>query len=277
MAKNYLTYPCEVMRITQNYTGTTSHLPHSTGDPKDFPWDEGGKDSGRSAFYCPCDELKVVKIYGVGSGGTNTIWVQSTSKVDFADGTKHYTCGHIIHPNDSDIKDLKVGQKFKRGQFMCYEGTDGATGNHFHLSFGKGKIKGSGWKKNSKGKWVLTTTKGAYRPEELFFVDKSFTTIMDSKGIEFKELPEGTQKYAPGVYKVTKAMLLHVRSGPGTNYSKKKYTELTTDAQKKIKKRAKYKANGYVMGMTFSVYETAGDWGRTPSGWVHLGYCKQQS
>lgn len=195
--KNYLTYPCKVMRITQNYTGTTSHLPHSTGRPKDYPWDEGGKDSGRDGFYCPCDELKIVKIYGVGNGGTNTIWVESTSKVHFADGTADYVCGHIVHPNDSDIKHLKVGQKFKRGQLICHEGIDGATGNHLHISFGKGKIKDSGWDKNSKGKWVLTTTHGAYKPEELFFVDKSFTTIKSSKGIIFKELPDETKSFLP--------------------------------------------------------------------------------
>lgn len=197
MAKNYLTYPFKIMRITQSYTGTTSHKPHSTGRPKDYPWDEGGKDSGRDGFYCPCDELKIVKIYGVGNGGTNTIWVESTSKVDFADGTTDYTCGHLIHPNDGDIKDLRVGQKFKRGQLICYEGIDGATGNHLHISFGKGKMKDTGWTKNTKGKWVLTTTNGTFKPEELFYIDKSFTTIKNTKGISFKELPNTIDNEAP--------------------------------------------------------------------------------
>ena len=79
-AKNYLTYPCKVMRITQNYLGKTSHLPHTTGYPKDYPIDEGGKDTGRDGFFCPCDELKIVRLYGAGNGGTNTIWVESTTK-----------------------------------------------------------------------------------------------------------------------------------------------------------------------------------------------------
>lgn len=30
MGKNYLIYPCKTMRITQSYTGTTSHKPHMT-------------------------------------------------------------------------------------------------------------------------------------------------------------------------------------------------------------------------------------------------------
>ena len=92
---NYLIYPFKVMRITQNYNGTTSHKPHTTGKPKDFPLDEGGKDGGRDGFYCPCDELEVVKIYGVGNKGTNTFWVQSTTPVICADGTIDYICGQI--------------------------------------------------------------------------------------------------------------------------------------------------------------------------------------
>ena len=85
MNKNYLIYPCRVMRITQNCSGTTSHLPHKKGYPSDFPIDEGCDDSKRSYIYCPCDEMKIVRIYGVGSGGTNTLWLESTSKVLFAD------------------------------------------------------------------------------------------------------------------------------------------------------------------------------------------------
>lgn len=190
MSKNYLTYPFKTMRITQSYTGTTSHLPHTTGNPKDYPLDEGGKDSGRDAFYCPCDEIEIVRVYGVGSGGTNTVWIQSTSAVDCADGTSDYICAQITHPNDSDIKDLKAGQKFKRGQIICYEGTDGATGNHLHISFGKGKISGNGWTRNSKGKYVLTTTGGTFKPEALFYIDTKFTTVVSNKGLKFKSLPE---------------------------------------------------------------------------------------
>ena len=48
----YLTYPFKTMRITQSYTGTTSHLPHTTGSPKDYPLDEGGKDGGRDPILC---------------------------------------------------------------------------------------------------------------------------------------------------------------------------------------------------------------------------------
>ncbi len=186
--KNYLTYPCKVMNITQGYTGNYSHEPHTTGSPKDYPWDEACGTTGRSPCYCPCDEMVIKRIY---TKGTNTVWLESTSKVYLADGTSNYFTLMITHPNDSDIARLKVGQKFKRGQLICYEGTDGnATGNHFHFAVGKGKIKGNGWVQNTKGKWVLTTTDGSRKPEAMFYVDSEFTTIKKTQGIKFKNLPK---------------------------------------------------------------------------------------
>lgn len=186
--KNYLTYPCKVMNITQGYNGATSHKPHTTGSPKDYPWDEACGDTKRSPMYCRCDEMIIKKI---STAGTNTIWLESTTKVLFADGTSDYVTLMVTHPNDSDIKRLKVGQKFKRGEIICYEGTDGgATGNHFHFSVGKGKVKGNGWVQNSNNKWVLTTTGGTYKPEALFYIDPEFTTIKKSNGLNFKELPK---------------------------------------------------------------------------------------
>ena len=41
----YLTYPFKTMTITQSYTGSTSHYPHTKGNYRDYPVDEGGKDT----------------------------------------------------------------------------------------------------------------------------------------------------------------------------------------------------------------------------------------
>lgn len=187
--KNYLIYPCKTMNITQSYTGNTSHSPHNTGTPKDYPWDEACEGSGRSPMYCPCDEMVVKRIY---TKGTNTIWLESTSEVLLADGTRDFASIMAEHPNDSDFAKLKVGKKFKRGDFICYEGTDGnASGNHFHFSVGKGKIKGNGWVQNSKGKWVLNCTGGAQKPETMFYIDREFTTLVKkTQGLMFKDLPK---------------------------------------------------------------------------------------
>lgn len=188
---NYLIYPSKVQNITQNYSNSYTHKPHTTGNIKDYPIDEACADGGRSYMYCPCDEMKIVKIYGVGNGGTNTIWLQSTSKVNFADGTSNYVTIMVTHPNDDTLRNLKVGQTFKRKAAMFLEGTDGnATGNHFHISVGKGTMTEGGWSQNSNGKWVLRTSAGACKPEAAFYVDTSFTTVKSSNGISFKKLSD---------------------------------------------------------------------------------------
>ena len=158
------------------------------------------------------------------------------------------------------------------------KGAEGATGNHFHFSGGKGLFKGNGWVQNSKGKWVLYVTTKAEKPENLFFIDKSFTKIVNSKGLWFEPLPTEKNKktYAAGNYKVTKANLLYIREKPSTKAKKKQFNELSESARKKILSIGGKKANGYVKGLTFSVLKVQDNWGQTPSGWVCLDYCERK-
>lgn len=282
---NYLTYPFKTMRITQNYNGTTSHRPHVTGKPCDYPIDEGGADTGRDWFYCPCDEIKIMKIYGVGNSGVNTMWIQSTSKVNFADGTSDYFCAQLTHMNDSDLRRLKVGQTFKRGQPVCQEGIDGASGNHIHMSVGKGTMSGSGWTQNTNRKWVLITTKGPIKPEQAFFVDEKFTKIASSAGLTFKKLSAATSskktgtattsaKYKLGDYKTTND--LNVRRNASTLYPRLKFDKFTENAQKAVKKlNGGQPADYFPKGMEVTISEIKGDWGKCPSGWLNLKYCKK--
>jgi hypothetical protein len=239
------------MRITQNYKGKTSHYPHTAGSPKDYPIDEGGKDTGKDTIYCPCDEMKVVRVYGVGTGGTNTIWLESVGKVDFADGTKDFFTVLITHPDDADLKNIRVGDVFTRGQAVTREGSDSASANHLHISGGKGKFKGNGWVANTKGKWVLTTTEGAFKPEKLFYVDPAFTRVISEGGLIFKDLPA---IYTTGYYKVNTAVL-NVRKGAGTNFQK---------------------AGNLIKGKKIKVLEVDGIWGRYGKNkWISLEYCKK--
>ena len=188
--KNYLIYPTKIMSITQNYSDNFSHKPNSTGKPiYDYPIDENCGTTGRDYFYCPCDEVEIKRIYGVGSSGANTIWLQSTSKVVFANGEEDYCTILVTHPNDDTLKSLKVGQTFKRKEKMFLEGKDGnATGNHFHISVSKGKFVYSGWKKNNLGAWCITGK--PIKPEEAFFIDREFTTIKKTAGLKFKDMPK---------------------------------------------------------------------------------------
>jgi len=264
-----LRYPFRVMRITQRYDGTTSHLPHTTGTPKDYPVDEAGADGGRDPVYAPCDCM-VRRIWGVGGTGVNTLWVESCGAVLLANGTQSIVTLLFTHPNDKDLARLQVGRAFKKGDVLCFEGSDGASGNHIHLSVGTGRMKGSGWVKNSRGKWVLTTTGAPLKPEQAFFVDRTFTMVRDNAGLRFVEWNDGARSCR---FRVT-ASLLRVRSGPGTNHPALPFEALSSDAQRQIRLLRGEKANGYVRGVLFTALEIRNDWAKTASGWVCLRYCE---
>lgn len=254
---NYLTYPCKVMRITQRYDGGTSHLPHMTGNPKEFAIDEGGKDGGRDWLVCCCDRMKVVKLTGVGKPGTNALYVTSTTPVDLANGTRSIITLQLVHPNDDDLCKLRDGQIIRRGEKICREGNDGATANHVHMAVGLGTIIGTGWQKNSKERWVLVTTGGPIKPEDAFFVDPDFTTIRNANGIKFKRLPA-----LPGAY-VTTAQL-NVRAGTTNDRIKPGApVRAVLPAGKRVEvTKTKTGADG-------------NEWGRVLEGWICLKYAKK--
>ena len=194
---NYLTYPMTNMNISQGYADSYSHAKHSSGSPADYPIDDCGADSGREWFYCPCDEMRIAHIYGVGKSGTNTIWLESTSPVVMPCGEDYVTI-QVIHPNDDTLAGLKEGQVFKRGEKMFLEGNDGnATGYHCHIAVGTGKFTGSGWVQNSNGSWVNQTTGGQIKPENAFWIDDSFTKVINARGLAFKHLPSEEAQEKP--------------------------------------------------------------------------------
>lgn len=178
----YLQYPMKTMNISQNYKDSYSHKPLYEGTPQGFPIDDAGVDTGRDYVYAPCDCV-VKRIYGVGAIGTNTIWLESTAEIELASGISSYATIQFTHPNDDDLKLLKVGQTFKQGTKMFREGSDGnATGNHVEIQVSNEKFSGNGWVKNSKGGWVI---KNAIKPEEAFYIDDTIT-IKNAKSITFK-------------------------------------------------------------------------------------------
>ena len=167
-------------------------------------------------------------------GGAKYVWV---SYPDLGVKTLHY---HL------DSISVKKGQAVNKNTVLGYTGKTGrATGIHLHLGL---KLLSGG---------------GYIDPEKWF--EKNFKALTESN-------PKA--KYAPGNYRVTKADVLNVRSGAGTKYKRLKFNQLTADAQKKIRKLVGKKVDGYVKGLSFTVTETALNWGKTPSGWVCLDYCE---
>ena len=182
----YAIYPAKKMRISQRYD-EGNHLAHfNNTDYKDYPIDETyGSSASTGSFYAPFD-CEVVKKY---SATTKEIWITSTSKVDTPLGTDYVTV-FIGHIRSSEYDNIQVGDKYKQYEKIVSEEKDSmSTGYHNHISAGLGKMKGSGWVKNNRGLWVPQTTNGMKKPELIFYVDKSFTTIINAKGLNFQDMP----------------------------------------------------------------------------------------
>lgn len=81
----------------------------------------------------------------------------------------------------------------------------------------------------------------------------------------------GGSNVSAGTYTVT-ASALNVRTGPGVNYAKKSYSQLTANA------KAHAYSNGCLKnGTRVTVYECTNGWARIPSGWVSTAYLSRAS
>lgn len=138
---------------------------------------------------------------------------------------------------------VKSGQSVKKGDLLGRTGKTGmATGIHLHLGI-----------KNIGSDTYIDPEKWS---EEHFSDGKA------------------KQPYSKGSYIVTTSVL-NVRSGPSTAYKIKGYNSFTQNAKKQILSLCGKKVSGYVKGVEFTALEINGRWGRTPSGWVCLDYCKK--
>lgn len=154
-------FPMKTLNLTQGYGSSSSSHKYS------YALDLAGKDSGKDEVYAPFD-CKVTKVW-CKTGSSYEVWLESTIKVLCVNGYYGYLTMSITHP--TEIKNMKVGQKFNQGDFICYEGKEGnAAGNHIHLELSKGK-NCSGWDKIN-GSYV---NKNRIKPEEYLFAKEDST------------------------------------------------------------------------------------------------------
>lgn len=147
---------------------------------------------------------------------------------------------------------VKAGQTVVKGTKLGNTGMTGkSTGVHLHL--GIRDLKNLSATKIEKMDWVTLRTCDYVDPEKV-----SYTT-----------------GYEKGTYEVT-CNVLNVRTGAGSEYSKKSFSQLTPNAQKQIKSlNADKPANGLVKGCTCTVSAVKDNWGKIPSGWICLDYCEK--
>lgn len=144
----------------------------------------------------------------------------------------------MLHYHLDSVK-VKANQSVKKGTFLGYTGKTGkATGVHLHLG-------------------IKDLTTDSYEDPEKFAATYTEPT-----------------SYKKGTYTVT-ASLLRVRKGPSTSYAYKRFKSLTVNAQGQIKKLNSGKsADGLVKGCVCTVSAVDGNWGKIPSGWICLEYCR---
>lgn len=163
-------FPMQYLRITQGVYGSYSHKGVKA-------MDLGGKDTRIDDAFAPFTGV-VKKIYPSG----NTVWLESVNKVWYADGTLDYMT--VMFTHDNDVSDLYVGKVIPKGTIFYQEGTKGnATGNHIHLECGRGKFTGTGWYKNSQGKWTINNS---ILPYDAFSLQDS-TIVLDGKGYPWRK------------------------------------------------------------------------------------------
>lgn len=184
----YSKYFANKMRISQGYN-EGNHKRHTTSAQKDYPVDETYGAAGSGGYFIAPFDCKIVRKYDAVS---NYIWLTSTGKVRTPSGDKIVSI-LIAHISASEFNALKVGDTFKQGQKVVSEAVDAnSTGHHNHVCAGFGELSGTGWVKQTVGGnefWVLTTKEGTQKPEDVFYVDKSVTEIVDNAGINFREMP----------------------------------------------------------------------------------------
>ena len=179
----YAIYPFDYMRITQRHD-EGNHLAHWNPfkDYADKPWDEAVKDGGRQ-FFIPQNDYIVDEIilssYSVRLTTKNKVITPYKNDPDYL----HITLTHI---EQNDLKKLKVGQIIHKGEKLILEGKGGASAYHFHITANFGKYYGI--KLNSNGKYCFVYDKSLL-PDEAFFIDPTFTKIINARNYNFKALP----------------------------------------------------------------------------------------
>ena len=180
-------FPMEYLYVSQGYGEVSSS--HKLGYAIDF----SGEDKGRDNVYAPFD-CKVSKIYKPKNTNVSatTIWLTSTKKVLASNGYYGYLTMSITHP--IEIMNMKVGMKFKQGDYLFKEGNTGnATGYHIHIELATGTY--ANWVKRKKGTYTEYVISNGVKLEDYLFLRESTIVLNEEyKGYvyDFKKESELT-------------------------------------------------------------------------------------
>ena len=162
-------FPMDYLNISQGINENYSHQNR-------LALDLIGSGNGNDSFRAPFTGV-IKKIYGK----DNVVWFESINDVQFADGTISKMTIMCMH--DNDISDIYVGKTIHQNESFLTVGTAGnATGPHIHLECGNGSFSGTGWYKNSSGKWCINN---GINPWDALYI-KSSTNVINSHNYNWR-------------------------------------------------------------------------------------------
>ena len=167
------TYRQRILFNMEHYAPYYGYGAAHTGQHKySYAIDYAGKDSGKDPCYAPFD-CNITYVF-VKSGSSPEVWLQSDKPVLTRTGDIDYHTMTITHP--SEIKKMKIGQKFKQGAQVCQEGREGgANGNHEHTEMSKGKSKY--WSIEKHGGVTYYINQNKVKIDEVMFLPE--TSVID--------------------------------------------------------------------------------------------------
>lgn len=173
-----LCFGMKKLNVTQSSGGNFSH--------PNFCLDLAGSDSGIDFWFAMGDYWKCTG----GPWGSNTYFFTACDasgrpvKVKLANGRETVITIALTHAAFKYVARPVIGKIYKNGEPFYEEGTVGnATGNHIHVEVAAG-LHTSKVKDNTTGVYRMTDE---LTPEEVFYILKDFTKIINSGNIKWKE------------------------------------------------------------------------------------------
>lgn len=207
---------------------------------------------GDTVYHAMADNRKA---WHVGNGNAYTVGIELCHATNKSDFNKQWNeavkwAGDYLHKNGCGIDRLLCHNDCR----LKWGGTDHTDPLGYFESYGKS------W---SQFKAAVQSYMQSGEVGNGGSVSQGGGTAVSGSG--------GGSYVSPGTYTVT-ASALNVRTGPGVNYTKKSYSQLTANA------KAHAYSNGCLkQGTRVTVYECTNGWARIPSGWVSTAYLSRAS
>lgn len=207
---------------------------------------------GSVVYHAMADNRKA---WHIGNGNSYTVGIELCHATNQADFNKQWNeavkwAGDYLHKRGWSVNQMIFHNEAR----LKWGGTDHTDPNSYFESYGKS------WAQFKADVAAYMNTGEVGNGGS---IEQGGGTVVSGSG--------GGANISAGTYTVT-ASALNVRTGPGVNYAKKSYSQLTANA-----KQHAYSNGCLKYGTRVTVYEVQNGWARIPSGWVSTTYLSGSS